>query len=150
MAVTASWIDAWQLVENDVQLRTRKHVETDTANGIVRGWLEQSDDSSIQLKRHFVGVTSFTDETGNEKVSITYHVGNGVELGFSRVGMAGASNKYLCTRDRIVIEDHIDGNGWEYQTWQKIGKWEMVEGSYYEEPVPAEGSAYEDGTPPAP
>lgn len=148
MSVSATWVEGWLLVENDVQLRTRKHVETDAAAGIVRGWLEQSDESSIQLKRHFVGLTAFDDETGDEKASFTYHVGNGNSLTFSRSGSAGASNKYLCTRDRIAIEDHIDGSGWEYQAWQKIGKWAMVEGSYYEETLPLEGGAYEDAAPP--
>jgi hypothetical protein len=148
MAVTATWIDAWQLVENDVQLRTRKHVETDAEAGVVRGWLEQSDESSISMKRHVVGLLSFTPETGEEKVGFSYHVGNGVTLSFSVSGAAGASNKYLCSRDKIAIEDHVDGEGWEHQTWQKISKWAMVEGSYYEEALPVEGTAYDDGTVP--
>lgn len=148
MAVEASFIDDWLLVENDVQLRTRKRFETDTVNNIVRGWLEQADESLLQLKRHFVGLTSFSDEAGDEKVSFTYDIGNGTSMTFSRPGMAGSSNKYICTRDKINIEDHVDGKGWEHQTWQKIGKYTMVTGSYYEEDLPETGTAYDDGTAP--
>ena len=144
MGVTADFLEPWQLVENDVQLRTQKRREVDQAEGIVRGWLEQADVSSLQIKRHFVGMTAFSPDTGDEKATFVYHVGNGVELTFSRTG----GLKYLCTRDRPVIEDHVDGEGWEYQTWERVSKWEMVAGSYYEEPIPDEGDAFDPIPPP--
>lgn len=145
MSVTAAITDSWLLVQNDVQLRSQKRREVDIANKIVKGWLEQCDTSSLTIKRHFVGMTAFDSDTGTESASFSYDVGNGVTLTFSSTGGA----KYLCTRDCPVIEDHIDGEGWETQTWERADKWKIVEGSYYEEPIPEEpGDAYDPVTPP--
>jgi hypothetical protein len=143
MSVTASIIETWQLVENDTQLRSQKRRETDLDAGVVKGWLEQADVSSISIKRHFVGLSSFATEVGNEQGGFTYHVGNGNMHSFT-----STSANYLCTRDKVQIDDHVDGEGWEHQTWEKISRWEMVEGSYYEEPLPDEGSAYDPPPPP--
>ncbi len=145
MSVTATYLEGWQLVENDTQLRNQKRREVDVAAGIVRGWLEQADVSSLSIKAHFVGLLTFSSETGQEKATFSYHVGNGVVLSFSSTG----GNKYLCTRDRLQIDDHIAGEGWEHQTWERVDKWEIVEGSYYEEPIPEEpGGAYDPLPPP--
>lgn len=145
MSVEADITEGWQLVDNDTQLRTQKRRETDLAAGVVKGWLEQADVSSLSIKSHFVGLTGFTTEVGEESGTFTYHVGNGVELTFS-----STSSNYLCTRDKIQIDDHIDGEGWEHQTWEAISKWSVVAGSYYEEPIPEEGTAYDPPTPPGP
>jgi len=146
VSVTATFLEGWDLVENDVQLRSVKRRETDVAAGVMRGWLEQADTSSIQIKRHFVGLLTFADDAGSEQAGFSYHVGNGVTLSFSRIG----GLKYLCTRNTIKIDDLIIGEGWEMQTWERVSKFEMVEGSYYEEPIPEEGTAYDPITPPAP
>lgn len=138
MALTATWLDGWQLVENDTQLRTQKRREVDLAASLIKGWLEQADVSSISIKRHFVGMTAFTTAVGDETASFSYHVGNGVSLSFGSTG----GDKYLCTRDKAAIEDHIDGEGWQHQTWERVAKWEIVAGSYYEEALPATGTAY--------
>lgn len=144
MSVTAAITEGWILVNNDVQLRSQKRREVDIANKLVKGWLEQSDTSSLTIKQHFVGLTAFAEQTGDESASFTYGVGNGVSLSFSSTGGA----KYLCTRDSISIEDHIDGEGWETQTWERADKWKIVPGSYYEDPIPEEpGDAYDPVTP---
>jgi hypothetical protein len=139
VSVTATILEDWQLVENDTQLRSQKRREVDVENRIVMGWLEQADVSSLTIKRHFIGLLSFTTSVGDESASFTYHVGAGVYLIFTRVG----GEKYLCTRDKPHIEDHIDGEGWETQVWERVAKWEMVEGSYYEEDLPEEGDAFD-------
>ncbi len=144
MSVTATYLEGWQLVENDTQLRNQKRREVDVAAGVVRGWLEQADVSSLAIKRHFVGLTAFTTEVGDESASFAYHVGNDVTLTFSSTG----GNKYLCTRDKVQIDDHIAGEGWEHQTWERVDKWRMVEDSYYEEAIPEEGDAYDPLPPP--
>jgi hypothetical protein len=144
MSVTATILEDWQLEENDTQLRTQKRRETDLAAGLVKGWLEQADVSSLSIKRHFVGLTAFTTEVGDEQGSFTYHVGNGVNLTFAST----SANRYLCTRDKIAIADHVIGEGWESQTWERVAKWAMVPGSYYEEAIPEEGEAYDDIEPP--
>jgi len=146
VSVAATWSEGWQLVENDCQLRTQKRRETDLAAGVVKGWLEQADVSSLSIKAHFVGLSAFTNQTGDESGSFTYHVGNGVYITFAST----SSNRYLCTRDKVQIDDHVDGEGWEHQTWEKVAKWEVVAGSYYEAAIPAEGDAYDDLTPPPP
>lgn len=143
MSVTATITEAWQLVENDTQLRTQKRRETDLAAGIVKGWLEQADVSSISIKGHFIGLLTFTTQVGGEQAGFTYHVGNGATHTFTSTGA-----KYICTRDKLVIEDHVDGEGWEHQTWERLGKWEVVDGSYYETEIPAEGTAYDPPDPP--
>jgi hypothetical protein len=144
VSVTAGILEDWQLVENDTQLRSQKRREVDVAARLVMGWLEQADVSSLSIKRHFVGLLSFDTEVGDEDGSFTYHVGNGVSLSFASTD----GNKYLCTRDKVQIDDHIDGEGWEHQTWERVAKWEMVEGSYYEEALPEEGAAYDPIPPP--
>jgi len=139
VSVEADILEGWQLVENDTQLRSQKRREVDVAAKLVMGWLEQADVSTLAIKRHFVGLTAFTTQVGSESASFSYHVGNGVTLSFSSTG----GNKYLCTRDKVQIDDHVDGEGWEHQTWERVSKWEMVDGSYYEEALPAEGTAYD-------
>jgi hypothetical protein len=132
-------------LENDVQLRTQKRVSTDVKARKSYGWLEESDTSSLQMKRHFVGLTAFTDETGVEDGVFTVDVGGGVSMVLSR-----GNKRYICTRDRLVIDDHITGEGWEHQTWERVGKWEVVAGSYYEQTLPEEGEAYDDIPEPEP
>ena len=143
MSVTATITEGLMLVDYDSRLRTVKRIVSEDTKR--KGWLEQCNESSLQVKRHFIGYTGFMDETGNEDASISCHVGNGVYKNFT----VPTSNKYTCTRDRISISDHIMGEGWEFQTWEVIGKWEQVEGSYYEEDLPETGDAYDPLPPPA-
>jgi hypothetical protein len=146
MSVTATITEDWLLVEDDSQLRTQKRREVDMAAGLVKGWLEQADVSSLSIKCHFVGLTAFTKEVGTELSGLSYEIGAGVSLTFSTTGGA----KYICTRDKVQIDDHIDGEGWEHQTWERVSKWEIVADSYYEEALPAEGTIYDQVPDPDP
>jgi len=141
MSVTATILEGWQLSDKDSRLRTAKRRVTTTDKII--GWLEQTDESSLQIKRHFIGLLTESSSVGTEDASISCHVGNGYYKNFT----VSASNKYLCTRDRVAVEDHVIGEGWEYQTWEIVAKWEMVPGSYYEEALPATGTAYDPAAP---
>jgi len=132
-ALTADIVDSWLLVENDVNLRTEKRVENDFEARVSRGWLEQSDSSVVHIKRQFVGLLAWTDSTGDETSGFTYYVGRR-SLSFSRTG----GLEYLCTRDRLMIEDYVNGAGWQEQIWERQTEWEPVEGSYFENPVPDE------------
>jgi len=132
-ALTADIVDSWLLVENDVNLRTEKRVENDFEARVSRGWLEQSDASVVHIKRQFVGLLAWTDATGDETSGFTYYVGRR-SLSFSRTG----GLEYLCTRDRIHIEDYVNGAGWQEQIWERHTEWEPVAGSYFENPVPDE------------
>ena len=141
MSVTATILEGWQLSDKDSRLRTAKRrvIEADK----IKGWLEQTDESSLQIKRHFIGLLTESSSVGTEDASISCHVGNGYYKNFN----VSTSNKYLCTRDRVAIEDYVIGEGWEYQTWEVVAKWEIVEESYYEEALPATGTAYDPAAP---
>lgn len=134
MSLTAIWIDSWELLENDVCLRSVKHIEHDTDAKVVKGWLEQADHFVVRQKRRFRGFSGHTPETGDEKNSFSWYVGGGETYGFSRSGRTG-SEKYVCTRDRVVIEDIITGTGYQLQVWELQSKMEPVPGSYFEEAV---------------
>jgi hypothetical protein len=138
MSVTAAITEAWQLVQNDVNLRTIKRREVDIEARLIRGWLDQSDTSVIEIKCHFIGLTAFTEQTGEEQSFFSYYVGGGVTLSFG-----STARKYLCTRDSLRIDDYVCGEGWEFQTWECVSKFETVEGSYYEEEMPEEGDAFD-------
>lgn len=143
MSVTATITESWSLVDYDPRLRTVKRVVTEETK--IRGWLEQCDESALQIKRHFIGYTGYTSKLGYEDASISCHVGNGAMKNFT----VSTSNKFICTRDRVEITDHIIGEGWNHQTWEVVSKRKVVEGSYYEEDLPEEGDAYDPGgTPP--
>jgi len=129
-SLTADIVDDWILVDNDVNLRTEKRVQNDIEARVSRGWLEQSDASVIHIKRQFVGLTAWTDATGEEQSGFSYYVGRRT-LSFSRTG----GEKYLCTRDRLSIEDYVNGAGWQEQIWERHTDWDPVAGSYYEHPV---------------
>ena len=133
MSLTASILEPWLLVTNDVGLRSVKHVENDTEAKKVKGWLEQADHFVVTQKRHFVGLTHFDPDTGDEKSTFSWYVGNGSTLTFIRTLFKGPGNKYVCTKDRLEILDHVTGEGWETQVWEYQSKFEPVAGSYYEE-----------------
>lgn len=133
MSVSARIVEPWELVRNTVQYQVRKHVEHDTDAGIVRGWLEESDVSVLEIRRKFVGLLAFFDQAGEERSSFQYVVGGGQMAGFSRIGRAG--EKYVCTGNVAEIEDYVTGTGVERQTWQINGKWKPKAGSRFEETV---------------
>lgn len=135
MSVSADRVEAWLLVSNDVKVRTRPHVKNDVENKKVSGWLEQADQFTVVQKRHFVGLSNFKDEAGDEgSGNFSWYVGGGKTLGFSKTSTKG-SPKWFCTQDSIVIQDHITGEGWETQVWELQSKFVPVAGSYYEEDV---------------
>lgn len=129
-------IEDWLLVTNDVKLRTVKHVENDTAARKVRGWIEQADHLIVTQKRHFIGLIKHGSETGEEQSSFSWYVGGGRKFTFIKTLKIGDSSlKYVCTSDRVEIDDYITGSGWQTQVWELQSKFKPVDGSYYEEDV---------------
>ena len=133
MGVIAAIVEPWRLVSNDVQLRTIKHIARDTEEKKVRGWLEQADHSVVVQRRQFVWMTAFSDDAGETSTIFTWYIGAGITHTWMKVGMISPADKYVCTRDRIEIEDYVNGVGWEEQVWELISKEKPVAGSYYEE-----------------
>ena len=133
--LVATSIEEWLLLVNDVNLVTTKVTEKDTAARKVRGWLEQSDHFVVNQKRRFFGLQQWTDNTGDESSSFRWYVGGGVTLSFTRAGRISAGDKYICTKDRIEIDDHIAGSGWQEQVWELQSKSAPVAGSFFEETV---------------
>ncbi|NQT92550.1 MAG: hypothetical protein HQ559_07305 [Lentisphaerae bacterium] len=134
-SLAAGTIENWLLQANDVNLVTSKVTEKDVAGQKVRGWLEQSDHFVIEQKRRFVNLVEFTDSTGDTSTSFTWQVGPGNLIGFTRVGRIDAADQYVCTKDRIEIDDHITGSGWQMQIWELQSKTTPVAASYFEEAV---------------
>ena len=134
-ALSASMIESWLLVMNDVKLRNQKHVENDVEEKVVRGFIEEADHFVIVQRRHFVGLIHFEDATGDTSTSFRWYGGGGRTLGWSKVGRINPSDKYVCTNDKLEMEDYIIGSGWQEQVWELQSKWKPVAGSYYEEAV---------------
>jgi hypothetical protein len=131
--VSGSIVEAWRLVSNDVKLRTVKHVDRDTEEKTVKGWLEQADHNVIVQRCHFVGLTLFSDDAGDSKTTFVWYIGGGMTMTWMKVGFIDPADKYVCTSDRIEIEDYVNGSGWEEQVWELVSKMKPVAGSYYEE-----------------
>ncbi len=135
MGIFADNVEAWLLVVNDVALLQQKHVENLTEEKKVVGWLEQADHAVITMRRHFVGLRAFEEETGTSRSQFTWYIGNKRFLTFTKISLQGRGNSYVCAKDRLYELDPITGSGWEEQTWECISKFVPVLGSYYEETV---------------
>ncbi len=132
----AQIIEDWLLVTNDVHLRSVKHVEHDTEEKKVRGWIEEADHLIVTQKRHFVGLINHKSETGEEASGFNWYVGGSRRMSFVKTLKVGDEKlKYVCRRDWIHIEDYITGSGWQYQVWELQSKFKPVDGTYYEEEV---------------
>jgi len=134
-SLQADIVEAWLLKVNDVKLRTVKHVEHDVEARVVKGWLEEADHSIVTQSRAFIGLINHSPETGEERTGFSWYVGNGRTLSFNRVTRVDNTAVYVCVSDRLEIDDHIVGSGWQVQTWELQSKFKPVAGSYFEEVV---------------
>lgn len=132
----ADIIDSWVLIDNDSNLKTSKHIETNVDEGVVRAWLEEANESSLEIQRIFSGLTGHFEETGKTRRTFRYDTGNGRLITFF------ARVPYLCVRDNIHINDHVCGSGVQKQTWIAVSQWKTVPGSYHESQIPTDGSLY--------
>lgn len=137
MSVTSAILEPWLLVNLDVKIRTFKHVENDTENKKVIGWLEEADHFVVVQRRHFVGLRAFKDDAGKEGSSFSWYTGRGKLWTWFKSSTKGAP-RWVCTNDRVEVTDHITGEGWETQVWELQSKFVPVPGSYYEEQVSTE------------
>lgn len=135
-SLTADTVEAWQLESNDVKLLTEKKSVVDLGRRVSMGWAEDSDLAIVVQKRHFVGLLSHVEAAGDTGSSFSWYVGGGHTLSWSKVSYNGRGSAYVCTEDKIEIEDYINGSGWQRQVWQHLSQSERVAGSYWEEPIP--------------
>jgi len=130
MGMQADIIEQWLLVDCDIKLRMVKRVKTFPEQMKTMGWTEKANGSVVTMKRHFVGLTVFSPETGAETTDWTWFMGRGRTLTFHSEGEGG--EKYLCTENKLTMEDRIIGDGWEFQTWEMYGPWTPIPGTYFE------------------
>ena len=141
MGLLAWRIEPWLLAINDVKLRTRSAREADVAAKLVYTWQEQADHFTIVQRRNFVRMSSFSDQTGDTTTSFSWYIGGGVTLTYTRAGRINPADQYVCTSDKVEIEDFVTGSGWQEQVWELQSKWTGVAGSYYEEAIDEEAPA---------
>jgi hypothetical protein len=120
MSVTAKKIDAWYLDDIDPSLE----IYPVTEGGVSSYWKRET--YILTMSRKFAMMTAFYEEVGNTKSSFSFRTGGGASSTYSTVG-----KKWICTKDRAVINDTITGEGLETQVWE-----------YVKDPVKMKGTEY--------
>jgi hypothetical protein len=123
MAVTASKVMPWMLVDIDCQDRIQRVIESreeKEINGkmmvVTTGHLTASEMFTVVQERTAFEVSSFTAETGNTNSSFSMDTGPNSAISFAKIGR-GSVSKYRCTRDNLRMVDKRAAEALETQVW---------------------------------
>jgi hypothetical protein len=92
------------------------------------GVIQTRDHYILNMNRRFVKLRSWTTERGESRTTFAFETGGGVT---SVIGPF-SSKKFICSRDKLQIIDHITGEGIEAQVWEHYTKWEDVDNNAFE------------------
>jgi hypothetical protein len=134
-SLSAVQVEPWLGLVLDTSNMIAKVVVRDDEAKKIKGWLEQSDHFVVVMKRRFVGLQSWANASGDESTEFDLYVGNGVTIHYLKAGSVDPNDQFVCVKDKIEIEDHITGAGWQEQVWELVSKSVPVAGSQYEETV---------------
>jgi hypothetical protein len=121
MSVTAGKVDDWYLDEIDPSMEIYPVKE----GGKSSYWKRET--YILTMSRKFAKMTAFYEEVGSSKSSFSYKTGGGASSTYSSTG-----KKWMCTKDRVVINDTITGEGLETQVWEYIADPVKMAGTEYQ------------------
>lgn len=128
----------WVLVDIDCQEVHREITEKSAAD-------EENEDSeevkkkvthqvrdvfTLQRRRKFNGMTSFTKETGRMQSAFDLVTGPESRMTFGTIGMANRTARFRCSKDHPKIEDLKTGTGTQDQTWVHRSPWRDLEETF--------------------
>jgi predicted GNAT family acetyltransferase len=117
MGLAAQFIDDWEWVSLDPELRFEKEVD---ANDNILFYKRLH--SRFSRRRRFRVLTSFTEDVGESSSTMTGYVSAVAFLSYT-----STTRTWILTVDRTTVTDQITGEGVQDQVWETLTERELVD-----------------------
>lgn len=140
MGATAVITDDWVLMSLDAQavVRNNEDVQRDSSGNVIYEEKtidavtvklpkkytrrEQRSHFILTQRRKLVGLTSFTEDTGDTASTFSFAIGPSASLTYSSTG-----KKWVCTQDSVTVSEFQADCYEQTQRWEHFGRWVEID-----------------------